>query len=231
MRVFGMDSKYQSDNAPQHTDIADDVIISPDTLRDNRLPPNQTRTRKWPVLDATGTPDIDLDTWRLRVFGLVDTPYELSLDEFRSLPRSRVFADFHCVTQWSRLGNIWEGVATKHLLQLAGLSVDTGFVVLHAYDNHWTTNLPLEEFLSEDALLSDIHDGEPITPDHGGPVRAIVPKLYAWKSAKWICGIEIIAEDRPGYWERVGYHNHGDPWAEERFDGDVPESFTTDVDI
>ena len=104
-------------------------------------------------------------------------------------------------------------------------------MVLHAYDNHWTTNLPLEEFLSDDALLSDIHDGEPITPDHGGPVRAIVPKLYAWKSAKWICGIEIIAEDRPGYWERVGYHNHGDPWTEERFDGDMPESFTTDVDI
>lgn len=226
-----MDSKYQTESIRGPDGLADDVIISSDTLRENRLPPNQTRTKKWPVLDATGTPAIDLANWQLRVFGRVDNPLALSLEQFQALPRTKVFADFHCVTQWSRLGNVWEGVSTRFLLEHAGVNIETGFVVLHAYDNNWTTNLPLDEFLSDDALLSDMHDGELISPDHGGPVRAIVPKLYAWKSAKWICGVEVVDEDQPGYWERVGYHNHGDPWSEERFEGEMPESFSTDVDI
>ena len=211
------DPKYQSGDPQAPTGLGDDVIVSSDTLRPQRIPPGQSRTRKWPVLDAHGTPRVPLDAWRLEVFGLVERPLQFSLDEFRALPRVKVFADFHCVTQWSRLGNLWEGVATRELLHRAGAKPEAQFVILHGYDNQWTTNLPLADFLSEDALLADLHDGEPISADHGGPVRAMVPKLYAWKSAKWIRGIELSAVDKPGYWERGGYHNHGDPWTEERF--------------
>lgn len=209
--MFGRDDKYQKGDPPTANDIGEDVIVSPDTLREQRIPPGQSRTRKWPVLDASGTPRVPGD-WQLRVFGLVETPLRYSMDEFRELPRVRVFADFHCVTHWSRLGNLWEGVATRELLERAVVKPAARFVVLHGYDNGWTTNLPLADFLAADALLADRHDGQPISADHGGPVRGIVPQLYAWKSAKWICGIELTAEDQPGYWERGGYHNHGDPW-------------------
>jgi DMSO/TMAO reductase YedYZ molybdopterin-dependent catalytic subunit len=133
--------------------------------------------------------------------------------EFSALPRVKVFADFHCVTRWSRLGNLWEGVSTAELFRLAGGQAAARYVVLHAYDHGWTTNLPLADFLAPDALIADLHDGAPIAADHGGPVRAIVPLLYAWKSAKWLRGIEFRATNQPGYWERGGYHNHGDPWV------------------
>ncbi|MEC9095255.1 MAG: sulfite oxidase-like oxidoreductase [Planctomycetota bacterium] len=212
------DDKYQHGDAPEGKNLADDVIISPDTQRINRLPPNQVRTRKWPVLDASGAPEIPRD-WQLKIFGLVKNPFTLNLDEFQAEPRVQVFADFHCVTQWSRLGNLWEGVSANYLLQRAGVLPEARYVILHGYDNHWTTNLPLEDFLQVDVLLADLHDGQPIDVDHGGPVRAIVPQLYAWKSAKWICGIELLAENQPGYWEQGGYHNHGDPWKEERWGG------------
>jgi DMSO/TMAO reductase YedYZ molybdopterin-dependent catalytic subunit len=214
------DPKYQPGDPPTAADLPPDVIISPDTQRENRIPPGQSRTRKWPVLDAFGTPQIPLDRWQLRVFGLVERPYALTLDEFRSLPRVKVFADFHCVTAWSRLGNLWEGVSTRELLDRAGVLPAAKFVVCHAYDNGWTTNLPLSEFLADDALLADTHDGEPISADHGGPVRGMIPRLYAWKSAKWIAAIELVAEDRPGYWEQGGYHLLGDPWREQRFRDD-----------
>ena len=210
------DDKYQHGDAPQGEELADDVIISPDTQRENRIPPNQARTRKWPVLDASGTPSIP-DNWELKIFGLVDNPLTLSMEAFQAEPRVKVFADFHCVTQWSRLGNLWEGVSGLHLLERAGIQDAAKFVILHGYDNGWTTNLPLEDFLQADVLLADRHDGQPIDADHGGPVRAMVPQLYAWKSAKWVCGIELVAEDQPGYWERGGYHSHGDPWKEERW--------------
>src|SRR5439155_19390345 len=141
--------------------------------------------------DASGTPRIDLAQWQLEVFGLIETPLKLTREQFNALPRVKVFADFHCVTRWSRLGNIWEGVSTRELLSRAGIKPEARFVVLHGYDNAWTTNLPLADFLAEDALITDLHDGEPISPDHGGPVRAMVPQLYAWKSAKWLCGIEL----------------------------------------
>ena len=193
--------------------MPDDVIISRDTLRTNRVPPGQSRTRKWPVLDASGTPKISLDRWKLEIFGLVERPISFTLAEFQSLPRVKVFADFHCVTRWSRLGNVWEGVSTRDLLERAGILPSAKFVLCHGYDNGWTTNLPLADFLSPDALLADLHDGAPIPADHGGPVRGMVPLLYAWKSAKWICGIELMENDRPGYWERGGYHMHGDPWV------------------
>lgn len=215
------DPKYQPGEPTEPDQQPAGTIISPDTRRTNRIPPGQSRTRKWPVLDAFGTPAFPLDNWRLQIFGLVARPLTLSLAEFRELPRVKVFADFHCVTQWSRLGNVWDGVATQELLRRAGIKPEARFVVCHGYDNGWTTNLPLADFLAEDALLADTHDGEPIAEEHGGPVRGMVPQLYAWKSAKWICGIELVADDQPGYWERGGYHLRGDPWAEQRFRDDL----------
>ena len=213
------DPKYQEGEPPGPASSTDDtVIVSPDTRRAERIPPGQTRTRKWPVLDAHGTPAVpDASQWRLRVFGAVEQARSWSLPEFRALPRVKVFSDFHCVTTWSRLGNLWEGVSAGTLLDACVAQPEAKFVVLHAYDQQWTTNLPLADFLSEDVLLADTHDGEPLSADHGGPVRAIVPQLYAWKSAKWICGIELASADRRGYWEQLGYHDHGDPWIEERF--------------
>ena len=135
-----------------------------------------------------------------------------------SFPKIKVFADFHCVTRWSRLGNIWEGVSTREIVERAGgLRPECRYVLAYGYDYGWTTNLPVSEFLAEDALIATHHDGEPITLEHGGPARLIVPRLYAWKSAKWLSGLEFLAEDRAGFWERNGYHMHGDPWTEERF--------------
>lgn len=206
------DAKYQSGDAPIAEGLEPNVIVSPDTRRGNRIPPGQSRTRKWPVLDATGTPSIPAD-WKLKVFGLVDQPLTFTADEFRELPRTKVFADFHCVTRWSRLGNLWQGVSTRYFFESSAVQQEVKFVILHAYDNDWTTNLPLQDFLAPDALIADLHDGQPLTADHGGPVRAIVPLLYAWKSAKWLKGIEFSADDKLGYWERGGYHTHGDPWV------------------
>lgn len=217
---FFEDPKYQRHDPKKPEEFGDDVIISPDTRRDERIPPGQSRTRKWPVLDAFGSPQIDASTWSLRLFGAVEQEQRWSLSEFRSLPRIKVFSDFHCVTKWSRLGNLWEGVSTAYLLNLAKPNPEATHVVLHAYDHGWTTNLPLRYFSDEDVLLADIHDGMEITLEHGGPVRAVVPKLYAWKSAKWISGIELVTADRPGYWENGGYHLRGDPWMEERFRDD-----------
>jgi DMSO/TMAO reductase YedYZ molybdopterin-dependent catalytic subunit len=213
-----LDPKYQPGEPPPPPA---DAIISPDTRRSNRIPPGQSRTPKWPVLDAFGTPRVPAaDKWRLKIFGLVERPFELTLAEFQALPRVKVFADFHCVTRWSRLSNVWEGVSTKYLLERAGIKSNAHYVVCHGYDNNWTTNLPLTDFLADDALLTDLHDGQAISPDHGGPVRGMVPQLYAWKSAKWICGIELVESDQAGYWERGGYHMRGDPWVEERFRDD-----------
>jgi DMSO/TMAO reductase YedYZ molybdopterin-dependent catalytic subunit len=156
--------------------------------------------------------------WRLRVGGLVAEPREWTWDEFQKLPRVRVFSDFHCVTRWSRLGNIWEGVSVRELMQRAGGTLPNArFVLAYGYDFGWTTNMPLADFLVDDALVAVSHDGEPLPLEHGGPARLIVPQLYAWKSAKWLSAIELIEEDRPGFWERNGYHMHGDPWREERF--------------
>lgn len=216
--VFEADPKLQREEPPEPESAPTDAIISPDTRRRNRIPPGQSRTRKWPVLDASGTPAINLERWRLRVGGLTNRQLDLSLDEVLALPRMRVFADFHCVTRWSRLGNLWEGVATRTIVELAGgLQPEASHVVAHGYDRGWTTNLPVDEFLAEDALLAISHDGEDLSADHGGPVRLIVPRLYAWKSAKWLAGLEFLDQDRPGFWEVNGYHMHGDPWREERY--------------
>ena len=228
--MFGHeDPKYQAGDPARPEDVSADLIISPDTRRENRIPPGQSRTRKWPVLDAFGPPLVDLDNWQLKIFGLVEKSITLTLEQFTALPRVKVFSDFHCVTKWSRLGNVWEGVATRDLLALAGVKPSAKFVVCHGYDNGWTTNLPLSNFLQEDCLLADTHDGEPISLEHGGPVRGLVPQLYAWKSAKWISGIELVEHDRAGYWEQGGYHMHGNPWTEERFRSDqVPPGYNDD---
>ena len=216
--MFEADPKLQRDPILTPADAPAGVIVSPDTRRGQRIPPGQSRTRKWPVLDAGGPPVIDLDKWRFRIDGLVATPIEWNWQEFQKLPRVKVFSDFHCVTRWSRLGNVWEGISTRELVAHAGgLLPDANFVVAYGYDFGWTTNLPAHEFLADDALIALTHDGEPIGVEHGGPARGIVPRLYAWKSAKWISGIEFTKEDRPGFWERNGYHRNGDPWKEERF--------------
>lgn len=191
----------------------EDVIISPDTRRENRIPPGQTRTRKWPVLDAHGTPRVDLETWQFEVGGLVEHPLKWSLDEFLQLPAARVYADFHCVTRWSRLGNLWSGVLTRTIAEMVGVRAEAKFVVAEGHDYGWTTNLPIEYFLAEDSLFAWTNDGQPIPPEHGGPVRLIVPQLYAWKSAKWVKGVRFLSEDEAGFWEEGGYHMRGNPWT------------------
>jgi DMSO/TMAO reductase YedYZ molybdopterin-dependent catalytic subunit len=216
--VFEPDPKLQRDPVLTPVDAPPGAIISPDTYREQRIPPGQSRTRKWPVLDAGGPPKIDLEAWRFRVDGLVANPIEWNWEEFQKLPRVKVFSDFHCVTRWSRLGNVWEGVSTRELVNRAGgLLPGAEYVVAYGYDFGWTTNLPASDFLAEDALIALTHDGDPINLEHGGPARGIVPQLYAWKSAKWIAGIEFVEKDKAGFWERNGYHMHGDPWKEERF--------------
>jgi DMSO/TMAO reductase YedYZ molybdopterin-dependent catalytic subunit len=193
------------------------IIVSPDTLRENRLPPGQSRTVKWPVLDAGGPPRLSTLQWSLSVLGLVKQPKQWTWNEFQALPRTKVLADFHCVTRWSQLDNLWEGVATREIAKHVEITPEAKFVLARGYDNDWTTNIPLEAFLAEDALLADKRNGEPLPIEHGGPLRLIIPRLYAWKSAKWIRAIEFLREDEAGFWEREGYHMNGDPWREERF--------------
>ena len=193
-----------------------DVIISPDTLRQNRVPPGQRLIKNWPVLHYGGVPRISADNWNLRLFGLVEKERNLSYREFLALPRARVLSDVHCVTGWSRLDNQWEGVLTTTLKVLVRIMPEARFAIIHAEGN-FTTNLLLEDFFGEDVIFAISHDGIAISPEHGYPVRLVVPRLYFWKSAKWVTGVEFTAEDRPGFWESHGYHNRGDPWKEERY--------------
>jgi DMSO/TMAO reductase YedYZ molybdopterin-dependent catalytic subunit len=220
--MFGVDlDKVQSDMVPSPDDQPEGVIVSPDTRRAKRVPPGQSRTRKWPVLDASGPPRVTTSSWKIKVFGLVNEAKEWSWQDFLNLPRIKVFADFHCVTRWSRLGNLWEGVPTAELVKrCGGLKPEARYVLAHGDDYGWTTNMPLEHFLAGDALVAVAHDGEQLALEHGGPARLIVPQLYAWKSAKWLGGVEFLAHDQPGFWERNGYHMHGDPWKEERHSWD-----------
>ena len=207
------DPFYQREGPRGPEEVGEEgAIISPDTRRENRVPPGQTRTRKWPVLDAHGTPDVDLEKWEFNAGGLVEREMKWSLDEFMQLPAVKVYADFHCVTRWSRLDNVWGGVATRTVAEMVGVKPQARFVVAEAYDHGWTTNLPLEFFLAEDSLFAWSHDGRPIPPEHGGPVRLIVPQLYAWKSAKWVRGVRFVESDEAGFWEEGGYHMRGVPW-------------------
>jgi DMSO/TMAO reductase YedYZ molybdopterin-dependent catalytic subunit len=194
----------------------DSEIISPDTLREHRIPPGQTQTRKWPVLHAGSVPKVDLARWSFEVRGLVVVPKRWTWDEFRALPSVRVRADMHCVTTWSLLDNVWEGVLVQEVMRHVVIKPEAHFVLVHA-EQGFTTNLPLADFLADDCLFAWSHNNEPLSADHGWPLRLVVPRLYAWKSAKWVRGVELLQEDRPGFWEMNGYSNHGDPWTEERY--------------
>ena len=181
-----------------------------------RVPPGQYVTEKWPVLTYGEVPRVDLATWRLRLTGLVETEKSLSWSDFQALPRVEVTADFHCVTRFSTLDNRWGGVATRELLRRVAVDAEAMHVAVHCFGGY-TTNLPLEDFLSERALFADTHAGRPLPVEHGGPLRLVVPHLYAWKSAKWVSGVELGREERRGFWEENGYHAYGDPWSEQRF--------------
>ncbi|HUQ30886.1 MAG TPA: molybdopterin-dependent oxidoreductase, partial [Pyrinomonadaceae bacterium] len=173
------DPLYQKGDPRKPEEVGEpEIIVSPDTRRENRIPPGQSRTRKWPVLDAHGTPRIDLETWRFEAGGIVEHPRSWSLLEFMDLTPVKVYADFHCVTRWSRLDNVWGGVSTREFARSVGIKPEAKFVVVEGYDDGWTTNLPLKYFLAEDSLFAWSHDGQPIAPEHGGPVRLIVPQLY-----------------------------------------------------
>ncbi len=184
----------------------------------DRLPPGQRLVRGWPVLHEGSEPVFHPDAWRLRIWGEVEAPLSLDWADFQALPVQEVIRDLHCVTTWSRYDNRWAGVRVQELLQRARPKAAARYALLHSYDSvGYTTNLSLEDLDQPDNLVATHHDGEPLSRAHGGPVRMVVHHLYAWKSAKWLSGIELLAEDRRGYWEERGYHNRGEPWAEERY--------------
>lgn len=184
----------------------------------DRLPAGQKLVKGWPVLHEGEEPDFDPDTWRLRVFGAVEQPIRLTWAEFQALPRYETTQDFHCVTTWSRYDNRWAGVSIATLLAAARPLPSARFALLHSYDAiGYTTNLPLADLARPENLVATHHDGKALTREHGGPVRMVVHHLFAWKSAKWLSGIELLAEDRRGYWEERGYHKRGDPFLEERY--------------
>ena len=181
-----------------------------------RLPAGQYLTKKWPVLSYEPTPKFDPATYRFKVWGAVAEPFELTWEALQALPRVQLTSDFHCVTTWSRYDNAWEGVHIREILQRAKPLPEAEFVMAHSFTGY-TTNMPLTDLDDDDVIIAFTHDGEPLAPEHGGPVRLIVPKLYAYKSAKWLSGLEFMEKDRPGFWEVRGYHNHADPWQEERY--------------
>lgn len=182
----------------------------------SRVPPGQVETRKWPVLHSGRVPHVDLGAWRFQVRGLVGQPLSLSWDELLALPRQETLCDIHCVTHWSRLDNRFGGIAVQTLLERAHVRSEARYVLVHAEEGY-TTNLPLADLDQAANLLALTWNDEPLAPEHGGPVRLLVPHRYFWKSAKWVRGFELLPEDEPGFWERGGYHMRGDPWQEERF--------------
>jgi DMSO/TMAO reductase YedYZ molybdopterin-dependent catalytic subunit len=181
-----------------------------------RLPPGQYLTEKWPVLHAGDVPRIDISTWSLRVFGLVEEELTLDYEQLRALPATDVTTDIHCVTRWSRFDAGFRGVHWRELAALCKPLPAAHFVVAHAPQG-FTANLPLAALDEENAIVCYEADGEPLTAEHGGPVRLLVPSRYFWKSAKWLTGLELVSADQPGFWERLGYHNDADPFREERY--------------
>ncbi len=188
-------------------------------LRAGRLPPGQSLTLKWPVLHYGSVPRFDPAGWDFRVWGLVNAPMKLSWEDFNKLPRIKAHSDFHCVTRWSRFDNEWEGVAFKEILKRVQPKPEAAYVLVHA-EQGFTANVPLADLERDDVLLATHHDGRPLEPDHGYPLRLIVPHLYGWKSVKWVRGLKFLERDVPGFWEQNGYHMYGDPFREQRFDTD-----------
>ena len=185
-------------------------------MQQGLLPPGQSLTLKWPVLHYGSVPPFDPATWDFRVYGSVQTPLRLTWEEFNALPRIRRASDFHCVTRWSRFDNQWEGVALREILKGVQRKPAANYVMVHA-EQGFTANVPLSDLDREEVLLATHHDSQPLTPEHGYPLRLIVPHLYAWKSVKWVRGLEFLDHDAPGFWEQNGYHMYGDPWKEQRF--------------
>jgi DMSO/TMAO reductase YedYZ molybdopterin-dependent catalytic subunit len=184
-----------------------------------RIPPGQVLTEKFPVLSFGRVPNYpDLSAWDFRVWGEVEQPFSLRWAEFRALPTTEVTLDIHCVTRWSKLDTAWEGVPFSHIIEVAQPKPTARFVIFHA-EGGYTTNIPLELARDPQCLLAWNYDGKPLEPEHGYPLRGIVPGRYFWKSAKWLRGVEFVNEDRPGFWEQNGYHNDADPWKEERHSG------------
>lgn len=188
-----------------------------------RLPPGQSASLKWPVLHVGDVPRFDAGHWDFRVGGRVEAPLELDWKAFAALPRHSVTTDFHCVTRWSIFDNLWEGVPAADLLERVRPLPEARFAMLlgeaRGERYGYSANLPLEDLRRPDVLFAFSRNGEPIPPEHGGPLRLVVPHLYAWKSVKWARGIVLMEEDRPGYWEAHGYHERGDPFLEQRFTG------------
>jgi DMSO/TMAO reductase YedYZ molybdopterin-dependent catalytic subunit len=194
-------------------------------LDPDRLPPGQSPTVKWPVLTVGPTPEVDVARWTLSVYGEVEEPYGLSWDEVSSLEQVQQTSDLHCVTRWSRFDTRLSGVRVAPLLERARVRPAATHALVHAYGGY-STNLPLEALMGDDVLIATHADGAPLERDHGGPARLVVPSRYLWKSAKWVQSIELLDHDEPGFWERNGYHNDGDPWTEQRTHED-PFAFRT----
>ncbi|OGS66553.1 MAG: hypothetical protein A3J79_03510 [Elusimicrobia bacterium RIFOXYB2_FULL_62_6] len=192
------------------------TVISPDTLRPNRIPPGQHEVDSLPVLDLGQGRLVETKDWSLDFCGLTAKPLKLDFDGFLKLPRVKVVADIHCVTTWSKLATTWEGVSARTLADIARPDPKAAFVLLHSSDGY-TTNLRLDDFLAEDVLFAFKYEGQPLPHRFGGPVRLVVPRLYFWKSAKWAAKVEFLEKDVKGYWEQRGYHHRGDPWKEERY--------------
>jgi len=182
----------------------------------DRLPPGQIVTRKWPVLHYSHVPRIDTKEWRFGVNGLVNRPLSLTWEDLARFGRQETVCDIHCVTRWSRYDNTFSGIPVRAILEASSVRPEAQHVMIHAAPDY-TTNLPLADLDRAENLLATHHNGEPLTPEHGGPIRLVVPHLYFWKSAKWVTGFELLDEDWPGFWEENGYHMRGDPWGEERF--------------
>ena len=181
-----------------------------------RLPPGQYLTEKWPVLHAGSVPTVDLATWDLSVFGEVEEPVRLTWEDLQALPSREITVDIHCVTRWSRFDTRFRGVHWSELEKLVRPKPSARFVLAHS-EQGFTSNVPLEAIEAADALLAYEADGQPLTPDHGWPLRLVVPSRYFWKSAKWLRGLELRSTDQPGFWERYGYHNDADYWKEQRY--------------
>lgn len=198
---------------------ADRKMLEARMRDEGRLPPGQVATLKWPVLHLGDVPRFNPETWDFRTSGWVKNLLRLTWKEFVALPHVAVTADFHCVTRWSRFDNHWEGVPLQTIRDLTEPLSSASHVVVHS-EHDYTTNVPLRDLMGPDVLFALRHDGAPLEPEHGGPLRLVVPKLYGWKSAKWVRSLEFLTKDEAGYWERNGYHMYGDPWKEQRFDTD-----------
>lgn len=194
-------------------------IVSPINYREDRLPPGQHWTDRLIILGISDPPEVDLSSYRLDIFGKVQQPVSLTWDDILSLEKVELVADFHCVTRWSCKEVVWQGFHVEELKKLVKIEDGVKSVMVHSLDGY-TTNVPVEYFFDEDVILAYQLFGKPIPADNGYPLRLIVPKLYSWKSAKFVCGIQFMEEDLPGFWEKRGYHILGDPWREQRYWGD-----------